>query len=381
MNLFLKLTQILMRLDQWRISATLLARMPFASLDATARGRLSYALLMLHRTNPAEAKVLLARVLKQGEFDAPLLVELATIATRVADEPLTRDLLTRAVSKSNDTVTHDAAATLLNLHQSLADGSLSKRIAALIDEADVPSDGLLTLVPVSSRYMDMWALWIEQVRKHIGGTVVAIALDDDVLAPLREEAGVVIVDAREFFAWKSPGALHNASRGVLWQVRTLLLRELVHRNRNVLVLDLDAIAISDVQPVFDSMPDADLIAQEDHSLPMDVNRQLGFILCCGFMLSRPTPAAKTLVDRFAGEVMVERDDQLALNHILGRDGITNKTADAKGMQFVSKGVRIACPNLTLVSRTLHSGTVVRHFQQEGHTVSQLRQALGLSEAG
>ncbi len=369
-----------MRLHQWRISATLLARMPFASLDATPRGRLSYALLMLHRTDPAAAKSLLARVLAQGGFDAPLLVELATTATRTGDEPLACELLTRAVSKSNDTVTHDAAATLLSLHQSLADGSLSQRIAALIDDAVVPGDGLLTLVPVSSRYMDMWALWIQQVRKHIGGTVVAIALDDDVLGPLSKEANVAVVDAREFFAWKSPGALHNASRGVLWQVRTLLLRALVYRGRNVLVLDLDAIAISNVQPVFDNMLDADLIAQLDHSIPMDVNRQLGFILCCGFMLWRPTPAALALVDRFAAEVMVERDDQLALNHILGRDGIADKTEDANGMQFVSGGVRIGCPNPMLVSRTLHSGTVVRHFQQEGHTVLQLRQALGLGEA-
>ncbi len=379
MNLLLPATKVLMRFDQWRIAANALARMPFASLDATARGRLSYALLMLYRSDPAYAQTIVKHVLDAGsDRNASLLVELATIAMRVRRPPLARDLLTQAIATSNDTATYDAAATLLALHDAYEEGSLATRIDTMVDEANIPTDGLLTLVPVSSRYLDLWALWIDQTRKHIGGTVVAIALDDDVLTPLRNEPGVAVIDAREFFAWNAPGSLHDASRGVLWQVRTWFLRDLVRRDRTVLVLDLDAIARSGVNPLFDSMPDADVIAQKDHSLPMDVNRQLGFILCCGFMLWRPTTAAKTLLNRFATEVMIERDDQLALNHILGRDGITGRRKIANGMEFTSKGVTFTCPDPSLVSRTLHSGTIVRHFQQEGHTIPQLKAALGLN---
>jgi hypothetical protein len=367
-----------MRLDQWRIAATLLARMPFASLDETARGRLSYALLMLNRSDPANAHKLFKQLLDtNSNLSAPLSLELATIAIRIRHPPLYRELLAQAISKSNDTATYDAAATLLALHNAHEEGSLATRIDTIVEEAGIPAAGLLTLVPLSSRYLDLWSLWIEQQRKHIGGTVVVIALDDEVLTPLRNEPQVAVIDAREFVAWKSPGSLHDASRGVLWQIRTWILRDLLRRDRTTLVLDLDAIPLSNLQPLFDSIPDADVIAQEDHSLPMDVNRKFGFILCCGFMLWRPTVAAKKLLDRFATEVMIERDDQLALNHILARDGISNRGKIVNSMQFESKGVHIACPDPTEVSRTLHNGTILRHFQQKGHTVPQLKQALGL----
>jgi hypothetical protein len=377
-NMLLASSKVLMRTSHWRAAAIMLARMSFSTLDAESRGRLSYALLMLHRTDAAAARGLLAGVIAQDDLTAPLLVELATMATRVNDEATARDLLARAMAASNDTATYDAAATLQRLHQSLADGSLPSRIGAMIDAAALPANDLLTLVPVSRRYLELWSLWIGQVRQHIGGTIVALAMDDETLSALQSEPNVAMVDVREFFAWSKPGTLHDVSRGVLWQVRTLVLRNLVQRGHNVLVLDLDAIAIATVKPVLDSIPDADVIGQKDHSLPMDVARQLGFIVCCGFMLWRPTDAAKALADRFATEAIIERDDQMALNHILGIEGITNQREVEGTMLFESAGVRFACPDPAKVSRTLHSGTVVRHFQQEGHTVEQLRQALGLN---
>jgi hypothetical protein len=372
-------SQVLMRLDRWGAAAHLLTRMPLSTLDATARGRLSYALLMLHRSNPTTAQQLLRHVLATNhDLAAPMLLELATMAIRVQDETLALDLLARAHSSATDAPTQDAAQKMLSLQKERAEGSLYPCIAQLIDAARIPAEGLLTLVPVGGPYLDLWALWIAQVRQHIGGTVVALALDDAAFEHLHTEANVAVLDARKFFAWKSPGALHDCSRGTLWQVRTLILRDLLLRGRTVLVLDLDAIVLAPAQPIFDAVPEADIIAQEDHSIPMDVNRKLGFILCCGFMLWRPTPAAQALVERFAAEVMIERDDQLALNHILGREGIRAKSHVGGSMRFQSAGAHIACPDPAQVSRTLHSGTVVRHFQQEGHTVPQLRQELGIS---
>jgi hypothetical protein len=377
MKPLLAASKVLMRLHQWRAAAILLAYLPYTSLDATSRGRLSYALLMLHRTHPALARQLLDRVLtKNGELTPQELLELATMAIRAGNGPLARQLMMRSASKGHEG-SFDAAHRLHMLHSAHIDGRLPFNLKAMLDDADIPVEGLLTLVPISSRYTDLWSLWIEQVRHHIGGAVVAIALDDAVLPLLQSEPGVAVVDARDLFAWSAPGTLHDVSRGVLWQIRTLLLQQLVSRNRSVLVLDLDAVPLGNVPALLAAAPHADVIAQEDHSLPMDVERQLGFILCCGFMFWRPTPAAHELLRRFADEVMVERDDQLALNHILGREGITAQTRTGGWMTFTSAGAQFACPSPALVSRTLHSGTVVRHFQQEGHTVPQLRAAMGL----
>jgi hypothetical protein len=174
------------------------------------------------------------------------------------------------------------------------------------------------------------------------------------------------VDCRAYFAWEN-GKLHAKTRGVLWFVRVLYLRALVQAGHNVLVLDLDAIPVGNVLPILSTMKDADVVAQLDHSIPMDVDRELGFVLCCGFMLWRHTVAAMALLDRYAVIAQVERDDQLALNHLLARDGIVEKVTGADAMRFGSAGVQFACPDPSLVSRTLNSGSVVRHFHQ---TVSQ-----------
>ncbi|MEK6398197.1 MAG: hypothetical protein V4734_08935, partial [Terriglobus sp.] len=81
--------------------------------------------------------------------------------------------------------------------------------------------------------------------------------------------------------------------------------------------------------------------------------------------------------RYAVAAQVERDDQLALNHLLARDGVVAKTTGADAMRFGSAGVQFACPDASLVSRALHTGRVVRHFHQTGQTIDELKAALGL----
>ena len=372
-------SRVFARLHRWHATAFVLSLVPLERLDTESMGRLTYALMMDHRRNSGRAHRLLHRVMRRNAGISPALrIELAAMATAVCASSLATKLLSSAAAAATDEGTLDAAQRLLAASRDASDGALQAKVAAHIDGLALPpGNDLLTLVPVSGKYLEFWQLWLQQVRRHVGGQVLALALDDAALTALSHEPDVSAVDAREFFAWNARGQMHPRTRGVLWFLRVLYLRDLVHRGHSVLVLDLDAIAVGDLQPMLANLPQADVVAQKDHSIPMDVDRQLGFVLCCGFMLWRPTVASRRLLNRFAEETAVERDDQLALNHLLSRDGLTDRMEDTLCLRFQSAGVQFVCPDPSMVSRTLHRGSVVRHFQQQGKSVAELRSALGL----
>ena len=379
MNAVVAISKALARLHRWHATALVLSRTPLASLDHYSVGRLRYALMMTHRTDAAKATHLFEFIVRRNAgASAEMLIELAAMATTIAQPARANQLLTQAEQASTDGFTTEVAQRLRALNIAAMDGSLNHWVAARVDAMHLPSGQPLTLAPMSSRYSDMGELWVRQVRRHVGGHIVVMAMDATAsLDRLTAQPDIALVNVREWFAWNERGGLHTKSRGVLWYLRVLFLRELVQRGHPVLVLDLDAMPVSDLAPMLAALPASDVVAQKDHSLPVDVDRQLGFVLCCGFMLWRPTVAAKSLLDRFAAETFIERDDQMALNHLLARDGIVAKTKSAQCMQFGSAGVQFVCPDPSLVSRSLTSGSVVRHFHQKGQTITELRAALGI----
>jgi hypothetical protein len=339
--------------------------------------------MMAHGMRPGSATALFRRVVEDNaDRTAELTLDLAEMATRIEEPVLAESFLQDAeerAAKEDNVFAADAARKLLILSTTLRDGLLDTAIRKDMDAIAVDDSSPLVLVPLSGGYLQMFALWLQQVRKHIGPRVIVLAMDDAALDATQDLDGVQTVDCRRFFAWEN-GKLHAKTRGVLWFVRVLYLRALVQAGHAVLVLDLDAIPVGDVLPMLETMRDADVVAQLDHSIPMDVDRELGFVLCCGFILWRPTVAAKTLLDRYATAAQVERDDQLALNHLLAKDGVVAKTNRADAMRFGSAGVQFVCPDPSLVSRTLNAGSVVRHFHQTGQTIDQLKAALGLANA-
>ncbi len=377
------LSKLLARMHLWYPTAAVLAQTPLRALDKHSVGRLSYALMMAHGMRPGSANALFLRVVEDnGDRTAELTLDLAEMATRIEEPVLAEGFLKDAEARAaqeNNTFAADAARKLLMLSTSLRDGSLDAGIRRDVDAIAVDDSLPLVLVPLSGGYLQMFALWMQQVRKHIGPRVMVLAMDDAALDATRGMEGVHTVDCRGYFAWEN-GKLHAKTRGVLWFVRVLYLRALVKAGHTALVLDLDAIPVGDVLPMLETMRDADVVAQLDHSIPMDVDRELGFVLCCGFMLWRPTVAATELLDRYATAAQVERDDQLALNHLLAKDGVAAKTNGADAMRFGSAGVQFACPDPSLVSRTLTTGSVVRHFHQTGQTIDELKAALGLANA-
>lgn len=381
MGVAIPLSKLLARMHLWYPTAVVLAQTPLRSLDKHSVGRLSYALMMAHGMRPGSATALFRRVVEDNaDRTAELTLDLAEMATRMEEPVLAEDFLKDAeerAAKENNTFAADAARKLLMLSTTLRDGSLDAGIRRDVNAMAHDDASPQVLVPLSGGYLQMFALWLQQVRKHIGPRVMVLAMDDAALDATRTLDGVHTVDCRGFFAWEN-GKLHARTRGVLWFVRVLYLRALVQAGHAVLVLDLDAIPVGDVLPMLETMRDADVVAQLDHSIPMDVDRELGFVLCCGFMLWRPTVAAMALLDRYATAAQVERDDQLALNHLLARDGVVAKTNGADAMRFGSAGVQFACPDPSLVSRTLTTGSVVRHFHQTGQTMDELKAALGLN---
>ncbi|HEY9137983.1 MAG TPA: putative nucleotide-diphospho-sugar transferase [Terriglobus sp.] len=383
MGIAAPLSKLLARMHLWYPTAAVLAQTPLRQLDKHSVGRLSYALMMAHGMRPGSATPLFRRVVEDNaDRTAELTLDLAEMATRIEEPVLAEGFLQDAeerAAEEDNVFAADAARKLLMLSTTLRDGLLDTAIRKDVDAIAVDDSSPLVLVPLSGGYLQMFALWLQQVRTHVGPRVMVLAMDDAALDATQDLDGVQTVDCRRFFAWEN-GKLHAKTRGVLWFVRVLYLRALVQAGHTVLVLDLDAIPVGDVLPMLETMRDADVVAQLDHSIPMDVNRELGFVLCCGFMLWRPTVAAKTLLDRYATAAQVERDDQLALNHLLAKDGVVAKTNGADAMRFGSAGVQFACPDPSLVSRTLNAGSVVRHFHQTGQTIHQLKAALGLTNA-
>ncbi|MGI4853817.1 MAG: putative nucleotide-diphospho-sugar transferase [Janthinobacterium lividum] len=372
-------SQVLARLHRWYDTAWVLTRIPLTALNDVAIGRLRYALMMAHRTSPLRTEQLLQRLVQRSAgTSAELQIELAAMATVVDLPDLAERLLSLARQQAKHPDTLDAAEKLLRLNRANASDTLRTTLHNKVTAPALQNAHLITLVPVSGKYLDLWDLWLQQLRIHACRQVIAMAMDDAAYTALSGQQDVAVVDVREFFSWNVAGRLHPHTRGVLWYLRVLLLRELVQLGHPVLVLDLDAIPVGDVQAMISGMSDADVVAQKDHSIPMDVDRQLGFVVCCGFMLwRRRTPAVDRLLDRFAQEAAIERDDQLALNHLLARQGIAKIGDETAGLQFESAGVRFTCPPEVLVSRSLDAGTVVRHFHQTGKGVPEIRNALGL----
>lgn len=381
MRLGMTLSKLLARMHLWYPAAVVLAQTPLRDLDRHSIGRLSYALMLSHRMKPGSVHSLFRRIVEDnGERSPELTLELAEMATRIEEPTIADDFLEDAeknAAAAGNTFVADTANKLRKLSTALQDGSLQMHIRNEVQTIAASDNGSpIVLVPLSGSYLSLFELWLQQVRKHIGSHVVVLAMDDTVLQAMAIYANIHVVDCRGFFAWHE-GKLHPKTRGVLWLVRTLYLRAFVAANHSVMVLDLDAIPVGDVLPLLASLPDADVIAQLDHSIPMDVDRALGFVLCCGFMLWRPTVAAQTLLDRFVTAAQVERDDQLALNHLLVTDGVVEKTNGANAMRFGSAGVQFACPDPSLVSRSLHTGSVVRHFHQQGQSIDDLRKTLSI----
>ncbi len=264
---------------------------------------------------------------------------------------------------------------------SLANGSLVHELASMLDPICIApaTDEPVIVVPFSARYGDLFQLWKQQVERHAKGQIVVLAMDAAAVEIAQQCGTCDIVDLSPYFGFDAAGRVEDYSKRHLWVLRVLILKELVSRGKTVISLDLDAILVGDLEPILQAVPDAEIVAQRDYSIPVDVARKLGFILCCGFMCIRSNPATIRFMQSYATQVIVEMDDQTALNHLLLEAGVRNRIAKKSFMAFDSAGICWACPDPSLVSRDVRYGTVIRHFHAHVQSMEELKNSLGCGD--
>jgi len=338
--------------------------------------RFPYACLM-GRGNPL-VRSAFARLLRRERNSPPAVhLWLAFVAWQLG-EPRFSVLLDRRVAKRYPKTPEAAiAARQADFAEALLAGRLASSLAAGLDGLSLAPAEQVAIVPASAGYDDLFQLWRSQFSLHAQGRIVVLAMDPATVESYANDPGLAVLDLSAWFGFDERGRVETCSRRHLWVLRVLVLRELVRRGHRVVSLDSDAILLASLDNLLAGLPDADIVAQRDYSIPVDVARRLGFILCCGFLVVSPTPACNAFLDRYASQCALELDDQFALNHLIAGDSIQNRTESGGRLTFQSCGVRWVCPPVSLVSRDLDRGRVIRHFTQRGDSVEALRARLGI----
>ncbi len=375
------LSRILGRLHLWMASARALEQVrPLASLDESSLERLSYSLLM--SSGRPSARRLFRRLLRRNlGKSVPVNLSLAAMAQCLGRLRLAGLIYNRTCSIPDDSLDLAVAQCLSNLAGGILSGGLTTNLAAAVDRLNLTPGSAepVVLVPVGSSFIPMFGLWREQVHQHAPGQIVAMALDPAAKQIIERDFCCRTLDLSAFFVCEPDGTINGSTRGVLWLLRVLVLRELITRGHTVLSLDVDALLVTNLDSMLCTFPAADIVAQQDYSIPMDVARELGFVLCCGFMLLRPTQSTIAFFESYSKRTVQEFHDQLALNHLIARSGVTKIVKTARYMTFESAGVVFVCPDTSLVSRDTRHGAVIRHFNRSGQSIAELRMELGLNK--
>jgi Nucleotide-diphospho-sugar transferase len=351
---------------------------PASRWSERSRASFSYS-SMLSRDHKGTQRRFLSIVESERDQSAELNMWLAKTAWSVNQRELAVELYAQAEILSVEPLQKQAAHVMRQFSRSVLDGTISTSVSAAVDRAALPSPGSvpILLAPLSTQYFELFELWLAQSNKHVHAHRLIMALDAAAKLRTQREPNCTAIDLSSHFVFQENGKIDKYCRGLIWVFRVMLLRELVGRGYTVYSLDLDAAVLSDLEPMLSSLPESDIVAQKDYSIPMEVARDLGFILCCGFMVIRPSLDTVKFLDRYCTQTLLELDDQLALNHLLHHEGITGLNSYPASMTFRACGVLWVCPDKSLVSRDLRHGLVIRHFQQMGESIDELKKAMGL----
>jgi hypothetical protein len=349
---------------------------PAAGWPPDQRSRFGYACLMA-RQHPLVRNAL-SRLLRRERDSSPAInLWLAFIAWQLGKPRLSMLLNRRTAEQYPKTPEAAIAIRQADFADELLAGGLVANLAAGLDRLSLSPADEVVLVPASMSYDHLFQLWRRQFSLHAQGRIVVLAMDPAIVETYDQDSSIAVLDLSTWFGFDDQGVIEAYSRRHLWVLRVLVIRELVRRGHRVVSLDSDAILLASLDDLLAGLPDADIVAQRDYSIPLDVARQLGFILCCGFMVFYPTTATKSFLEQYVSQVAFEFDDQLALNHLIANHPIQSRTEVEGQLTFESCGVRWVCPRVSLVSRDLDHGSVIRHFTQRGETVDALRARLGI----
>ena len=381
MLIFILLTssRILSRFNLWTQSVLVLSRIrPSTRLDSNFRLRFSYFCL-IRKDSPRIRRAFAGILRRDLDISAANNLWLAFTAWCLGCFRLA-ELINKRTARLNSGTPEAVMATReAEFAASLLNGSLAGTLSDLVEHLGIPATTTepLIVVPFSGQYGKLFDLWKQQVDHHAKGRLVVLVMDEWAKRIVKESSVRDVVDLSPYFGFDQTGSVDDFSKRHLWVLRVLVLKELISRGHTVISLDLDAVLVGDLSQMLEALPVSDIVAQRDYSIPLDVAHELGFIICCGFMLIRSNPAIIGFMSRYAAQVTLEFDDQTALNHLLVEATVQNQTSTNSYMVFDSGGVSWVCPDTSLVSRDVSYGTIIRHFQQQGQSIDDLRRSLGL----
>jgi hypothetical protein len=368
--------RLLIRFESWLPAAYAFSVVkPLSQWNGASKSRFAYACMMGRESSLVRGIVaaLISRELGRSEPTEDLW--LAKIAWSMGRMRLA--MLIYRQTKRRDCQLAEVWQCMAQFAAGIADQRIPAQLSQAIDRLHLPdpASGPIVLASVSTRYLDLFGLWIEQLNRLMPGhRLFLLALDKD--AAMRLSENYCVLELSDFFVFHEGGVIDQYTRGNLWILRVLILRELAARGSTILSLDLDALVVGDLRGLLGSLPESDIVAQIDYSIPMDVARRLGFIICCGFMLIRSNPATMDFLNRYVNRTILEMDDQCAVNHLLFEAGIAQGERNERYIQFKAAGVSWICPDKSLVSRDISFGTVIRHFEQKlAPSIEELRQAI------
>ncbi len=375
-RLLILLSRISARFGLWMLTIAILRHVrPYGRLSQIDGGRLGYAFTLAYGHRGVRG--MFADMVRREIDVSPDTNELLSgIARRLGMYRLAQliDLRTRKLAPNSRQAV--AAEYEAGFSRAAENGELLSTFAQAVSP---PLDeGVRVIVlPLSRRHLPLFALWKQQLDLHASDELVVLALDSATARAVANGNQCRLIDLSPYFQIEHEGTLEDQSKRRLWVARVMLLRYLVARGISVVSFDVDAVLVGNLGQMLRSFPASDIVAQQDYSIPMDVARKLGFVICCGFMMIRSNPATITFLDRYAQRTLRELDDQTALNHLLVESGISKLSRHPTYLSFESAGLKWTCPSTSLVSRDLKSGSVIRHFQQRGESIAELRRGLGL----
>jgi hypothetical protein len=144
-----------------------------------------------------------------------------------------------------------------------------------------------------------------------------------------------------------PSSFTQGYPGYIWAVRFKHNLDLLMKtNVPIVMCDLDVIIEKDIQPIVDLSFDI-IISKEiggSSAYPKECSQKLGFGVCCGFMIVKPT-ARKFMVEIFKNMSLKKYntyDDQVnIMNYIVNnKHKIKEETCLLNGVEFTNKIIEI-----------------------------------------
>ncbi len=379
-KLWLVLARLTGRLHLWLPTLWILglAAGSLSRLGGGYQERLSYAFLMCHN-HPRARRILAGLIRRELDSSSKNNLWLANMAWLLGASRLSLLLYRRTDRDYPGQSDAKVASSVGDFLEGVISQRISRELAAVLGQTPLPQKGSrgVVLTIVSQRFFAVFEVWLRQIQKLTPYYPLVLALDKATVASLSERCECGVLDVSAYFRFDEHGRLDRASGNNLWILRVLVLREILMLGYDVVSLDVDAIVVGDLDGMLRSFPEADIVAQMDYSVPVDVARRFGFILCCGVMAFHSNQRTIRFLDQYCARTALEQDDQLAINHLLAVAGLTNRVKTDRFTSFQSMNLTWLCPDPSLVSRDIDHGSVVRHFPLTERNADAVAKALGL----